>query len=80
MPEAIQPYIEMCSDFLTANWSMIVCVALGILLYKVFKQGIALVCFIVTCGVAVTLLSNLGVIPPMGDILTEMTAWFHPAG
>ncbi len=79
MPENIQAFMDICVDFLAANWVMIVCVALGILLYKIFKQGLALICFIVTVGFAITLLTNLGVIPPLDEILAEMTHWFNPA-
>lgn len=79
MPEAFQNFADLSVEFLANNWPMIVSVALGILLYKVFKQGLALICFILAFGAALTLLTHMGVLPPVGEMLAEMTKWFNPA-
>lgn len=55
--------------FLANNWSLVLMGAAGLLLWKVLKSSIQLVASLVVAGLVISVLTNMGVLPPMDQII-----------
>lgn len=67
--EAIQAFSDFMRTLLVNNWSLVVTGLAGLILWKVLKSSVHLVFTLVCIGVAVSVLTNMGVLPPIDQML-----------
>lgn len=60
-----QAFLDTVTAFLYTNWSIIVSVALGVLLYNFVKKSLEVLGLVVLVGVAIAIATHLGLIPPL---------------
>lgn len=54
------------------NWSFVVAALVAVAAIKLFKAGVQLVLTIIVAGIALSVLTNMGLIPPINEILAQL--------
>lgn len=54
------------------NWSFVVATLVAVAAIKLFKAGVQLVLTIIVAGIALSVLTHMGLIPPINEILAQL--------
>lgn len=54
------------------NWSLVVAALIAVAAVKLFEAGVRLVLTIIVAGIALSLLTNMGLIPPVNEIIAQL--------
>ena len=60
-------------NFLSTNWTFIVCVALGVGLYNLVKKSLYMVFTLVGIGLFLSFATKAGLLPSWQQMLTDLT-------
>ena len=59
------------------NWTLVVAVIVALAAFKLFKAGIQLVLTLIFAGVLLSVLTNMGIIPPIDELIGMIGGLLH---
>lgn len=69
MGSYIQQGIDLLKNVVMTNWGLVAGAVLGIFVLKVIKTSFNIVLGIIFAGIAIAILTNIGIMPPLNEIL-----------
>ncbi len=59
------------------NWTLVVTAMVALAAVKLFKAGVQLVLTLIVAGVVLSVLTNMGIIPPIDELLGMLGGLLH---
>jgi len=59
------------------NWTLVVTAMVALAAVKLFKAGVQLVLTLIVAGVVLSVLTNMGIIPPIDELIRALGEFLH---
>lgn len=59
------------------NWTLVVAAMVALAAVKLFKAGVQLVLTLIVAGVVLSVLTNMGLIPPIDELIRALGEFLH---
>ena len=59
------------------NWTLVVTAMVALAAVKLFKAGVQLVLTLIVAGVVLSVLTNMGIIPPIDELIRAWGEFLH---
>lgn len=71
--------MEMIKSIIVNNWSIIVAAVIIVLGFKILKTGARLAITVMCVALVISILTNVGIIPPLDEIFAGIKNTFQPS-
>lgn len=59
------------------NWTLVVTAMVALAAVRLFKAGVQLVLTLIVAGVVLSVLTNMGIIPPIDELIRALGEFLH---